>query len=101
MYENDQQLVRKSKKPLPGNWKFIVVSFKYPCFVVDPLTGNIIGNFDDGIAPTLKDNKPVKGKISFLDWFTLHSVPNRESWQGADQKTVVICEIRFCLYVYI
>eukprot|EP00090_Calanus_glacialis_P004293 TRINITY_DN13178_c0_g1_i1.p1 TRINITY_DN13178_c0_g1~~TRINITY_DN13178_c0_g1_i1.p1 ORF type:complete len:148 (-),score=44.01 TRINITY_DN13178_c0_g1_i1:55-498(-) len=44
MYENDQQLVRKSKKPLP----------------VDPLTGNIIGNFDDGIASTSLNNQSVK-----------------------------------------
>ena len=101
MYENDQQLVRKSKKPLPGNWKFIFVSFKYPCFVVDPLTGNIIGNFDAGIASTPLNDQSVKGKKSFLDLFILHSVPIRESWQGKDQQTVVKCEIRFCLYVYI
>ena len=49
------------------------------CFAVDPLTGNIIGNFDAGIAPSVIDNKPVKGKQSFLDLVILHSVPTRES----------------------
>ena len=49
------------------------------CFAVDPLTGNIIGNFDAGIAPTAPNDQPVKGKQSVLDLFILHSVPNRES----------------------
>ena len=59
--------------------KFIFVSFKYPCFVVDPLTGNIIGNFDAGIAPTPLNDQPGIGKQIFLDLFILHSVPIRES----------------------